>query len=175
MCYEDFFSSLKILGCLPLHCLPTILVWVHCKTVKLYQTQIKKEKYSRQDPVLTKPWIRIRNMQPSTDTVGKLWLPVFILVHMFLSHALCKHASWYSPFIHYHRPLNTHPLTLNPIQQQVHPILIVTESCLIVLIDLAVQCHADLLGRLYQVISLCHRCLVSDQSRTRWTWDSIKT
>lgn len=40
MCYKDFLSSLQILGCLPLHCLPTILVWVHCKTVQLYQTPI---------------------------------------------------------------------------------------------------------------------------------------
>lgn len=48
MCIEDFFSSLQILGRLPLHSLPAFLVWIHCKTVKLYQlyqTPIQKEKY----------------------------------------------------------------------------------------------------------------------------------
>lgn len=60
-------------------------------------------------------------------------------------------------------------LTLNPIQQQIHSILVVAEGRLIVLIDLAVQSHANLLGRLHQVISLCHGCLVLDPSRAKWT------
>lgn len=60
-------------------------------------------------------------------------------------------------------------LTLNPIQQQIHSILVVAEGCLIVLVDLAVQSHANLLGCLHQVISLCHGCLVLDPSRAKWT------
>lgn len=60
-------------------------------------------------------------------------------------------------------------LTLNPIQQQIHSILVVAEGRLIVLVDLAVQSHANLLGRLHQVISLCHGCLVLDPWRAKWT------
>lgn len=83
MCYKDFFSSLQILGCLPLHCLPSILVWVHCKTVQLYQTPVKKtkEKYyscvsrlNLTDKTLSSPnlgpYLLVKRELPN-DTVGE--------------------------------------------------------------------------------------------------------
>lgn len=93
---------------------------------------------------------------------------------------LCKHGFSNSPFTALQKALNVcvetfhrffffFLLTLNPIQQQINSILVVAESCLIVLVDLAVQRHTNLLGRLNQVVSLCHRCLVLNPPRAKWT------
>lgn len=42
MCNKYFFSSLQILGGLPLHCLPPILIWVHYETATPMIVGIKK-------------------------------------------------------------------------------------------------------------------------------------
>ena len=47
-------------------------------------------------------------------------------------------------------------LTLYAVQQEIHPVLVVAEGCLVVFVDLSVQSHADLLSCLQQVVSLCH-------------------